>query len=175
MGPASSFPDCPISHPRCVWWCPDTIWVLLCVFWACTDPLQAQNMHNTDPKKGFSFFFFPPLLGMLKNHQKATDIENFDENFLFLSPTRKGIKFHPFKIFFEGAYPSQVCPPETLFMVLFNTVANYVEICLGRLTIVTALQNWKNKHLVASVSRHHPFFGGQGEEKDESGLEQTRK
>jgi hypothetical protein len=112
---------------------------------------------------------------MLKNHQKATDIENFDENFLFLSPTRKVIKFHPFKIFFGGAYPSQVCPTETLFMVLFNTVANYVEICLGRLTIVTALQNSKNKHPVASVSRQHPFFGGWGEEKDESGLEQTRK
>ncbi len=94
MGPASSFPDCPISHPRCVWWCPDTIWVLLRMFWACTDPLQAQNMHNTDPKKGFSFFFFPPLLGMLKNHQKATDIENFDENSFFF-PHQKSHKISP--------------------------------------------------------------------------------
>ncbi len=37
----------------------------------------------------------PPLLGMLKNHQKATDIQNFDENSFFFPP-KKVIKFHPF-------------------------------------------------------------------------------
>jgi hypothetical protein len=55
----------------------------------------------------------------------------------FSFPAKKFIKFHPFKIFFGGAYPSEVCPSKTLLMVLCK-----------RLTIVAALQNWKNKHLV---------------------------
>jgi hypothetical protein len=77
-------------------------------------------------------------------------------------PPKKVIKFHPFKIFFEGAYPTQVCPPETLSMVLCK-----------RLTIVAALQNWKNKHLVA-VCLGIIHFGG-GEKIDEPAQEQTRK
>jgi hypothetical protein len=56
-------------------------------------PLQAQNMHNTGSKKGFP----PPhpLHGMLKNHQKATDIQNFDENSFFFPPPKKSHQISP--------------------------------------------------------------------------------
>jgi hypothetical protein len=62
-------------------------------------------MHNTGPKKGFSFFFSPPLLGMLKNHQKETDIQNFDENSFFFPPPKKSSNFTHLKFSLEEHIP----------------------------------------------------------------------
>ncbi len=37
------YPWLPFCHSRCVWWCPDTLWLLLCRFWACNGQKMCLN------------------------------------------------------------------------------------------------------------------------------------
>jgi hypothetical protein len=70
----------------------------------------------------------------------------FGQNISFFQ--KQVAKFHPF--FWERLSPKSSYWLHFL-MVLYKTIANYMQICSGRHSTVATLQNWENKALVGCV------------------------